>query len=91
MSSLKIDGDYLSRIDQIYFIFIMKRYAPPKPAPLPEDYDEFYATLTPAEKELDELAKQMLASSYFIQWSHMYLKWSKAKANQKSESEEKKE
>jgi hypothetical protein len=62
----------------------MKRYAPPKPAPLPEDYEEFYATLTPAEKELDELAKQMLASSYFIQWSHMYLKWSKAKA-QKSE------
>jgi hypothetical protein len=73
----------------------MKRYAPPKPAPLPEDYDEFYATLTPAEKELDELAKQMLASSYFIQWSHMYLKWSKAKADQKAkalkEAEEKKE
>lgn len=58
-----------------------KRYTPPKPAPLPEDYEEFYATLTEAERELDALAKKMLASSYFIQWSHMYLKWSKAKAD----------
>ena len=45
----------------------MKQYAPPKPAPLPEDYEEFYASLTPAEKELDELAKEWLGSSYFIQ------------------------
>lgn len=56
-----------------------KRYTPPKPAPLPEDYEEFYATLTTAEKELDLLAKEKLGTSYFIQWSHMYLKWSKAK------------
>ena len=56
-----------------------KRYTPPKSAPLPEDYEEFYATLTPAEKELDLLAKEKLGTSYFIQWSHMYLKWSKAK------------
>ena len=57
-----------------------KRYTPPKPAPLPEDYEEFYATLSEAERELDALAKEMLGSSYFIQWSHMYLRWSKAKA-----------
>jgi len=57
-----------------------KRYTPPKPAPLPEDYEEFYASLTDAERELDRLAKQWLGSSYFIQWSHMYLKWSKTKA-----------
>lgn len=57
-----------------------KRYTPPKPAPLPEDYEEFYATLSEAERELDALAKEMLGSSYFIQWSHMYLKWSKSKA-----------
>ena len=56
-----------------------KRYTPPKPAPLPEDYEEFYATLSEAERELDALAKEMLGSSYFIQWSHMYLRWSKAK------------
>lgn len=57
-----------------------KRYTPPKPAPLPEDYDEFYASLSEGERELDALAKEWLASSYTIQWSHMYLKWSKAKA-----------
>lgn len=58
---------------------VKKQYAPPKPAPLPEDYDEFFSTLTNAEKELDLLAKNLLGTSYFIQWSHMYLKWSKAK------------
>jgi len=57
----------------------MKQYAPPKPAPLPEDYEEFYASLTPAEKELDALAKEWLASSYFIQWTHMYTKWKKSR------------
>ena len=66
-----------------------KRYTLPKPAPLPEDYEEFYSTITPAEKELDLLAKEKLGTSYFIQWSHMYLKWSKAKkeaANKNSSS-----
>jgi hypothetical protein len=58
----------------------MQRYTPPKPSPLPADYEEFYATLTPNERELDTLAKQMPGSSYFIQWTHMYTKWSKAKA-----------
>ena len=57
----------------------MLRYTPPKPAPLPADFDEFYASLTPAEKELHELAIEKLGSSYFIQWTHMYTKWSKAK------------
>ena len=56
---------------------IMKQYAPPKAAPLPDDYEEFYASLTPAEKELDGLAKEWLASSYFIQWTRMYTKWKK--------------
>jgi hypothetical protein len=67
-----------------------RRYTPPKPAPLPEDYEEFYATLTEAERELDALAKNMLGSSYFIQWSHMYLKWSKTK-EEKTQSEKTKE
>ena len=57
----------------------MKQYAPPKPAPLPDDYEEFYASLTPAEKELDGLAKEWLGSSYFIQWTHMYTKWKKSR------------
>ena len=67
-----------------------RRYTPPKSAPLPEDYEEFYATLTEAERELDALAKNMLGTSYFIQWSHMYLKWSKTK-EEKTQSEKTKE
>lgn len=59
----------------------MQRYIPPKPAPLPADFDEFYADLTPQEKQLHELAIEKLGSSYFVQWSHMYVKWSTAKAN----------
>jgi hypothetical protein len=64
----------------------MLRYTPPKPAPLPADFDEFYATLTPEEKELHALAIEKLGSSYFIQWTHMYKTWSKAKADQKAKS-----
>jgi hypothetical protein len=69
----------------------MKVYTPPKPAPLPKDYDEFYGSLTVEEKELDKLAKEKLGSSYFIQWTHMYLTWSKKKAERKKAEEEKKE
>ena len=58
----------------------MQKYAPPKPAPLPADFDEFYAELTPQEKQLHELAIEKLGSSYFVQWTHMYTKWQKAKA-----------
>ena len=57
----------------------MERYTPPKPAPLPADSDEFYASLTPAEKELHLLAIQKLGSSYFVQWTHMYRRWKKAR------------
>jgi hypothetical protein len=58
----------------------MQVYTPPKPAPLPEDFDEFYASLTEGERQLHELAIEMLQSSYFVQWCHMYRKWKKAKA-----------
>ena len=57
----------------------MQVYTPPKPAPLPEDFDEFYSSLSSQEKELHELAIEKLGSSYFVQWSHMYRKWKKAK------------
>jgi hypothetical protein len=59
---------------------IMQVYTPPKPAPLPADFEEFFATLTEKEKELHYLATEKLGSSYFIQWTHMYRDWSKAKA-----------
>ena len=54
-------------------------YSPPKPAPLPEDFDEFYASLSPQERELHQLAIDKLQSSYFVQWTHFYKKWKKAK------------
>ena len=57
----------------------MQVYTPPKPAPLPEDFEEFYASLTEQEKQLHQLATDMLQSSYFVQWCHMYRKWKKAK------------
>lgn len=59
----------------------MNVYTPPKPAPLPHDFDEFYGSLTPQEKELHALAIEMLGSSYFVQWCHMYRKWSEKKAS----------
>lgn len=57
----------------------MSYYLPPKPAPLPDDFDEFYDSLSQQEKELHQLAIEKLQSSYFVQWCHMYKKWKKAK------------
>ena len=56
----------------------MNVYVPPKPAPPPPDFEEFYESLSPQEKQLHELAIQKLQSSYFVQWTHMYTKWKKA-------------
>ena len=58
----------------------MNVYTPPKPSPPPPDFDEFYESLTPQEKQLHELAIQKLQSSYFVQWTHMYKKWKKAQS-----------
>ena len=58
----------------------MNTYVPPKPAPPPPDFDEFYESLSPQEKQLHEVAIQKLQSSYFVQWTHMYTKWKKAQA-----------
>lgn len=55
-------------------------YVPPPPHPLPADYDAFVASLTPNEKELLEIAKAKLGSSFFVQWSHGYRSWKKAQA-----------
>ncbi len=64
------------------------RYVPPKAAPLPADFDEFFSSLTESEKELHHLATEWLASSYFVQWVPMYTKWKKAKVEaQKAEAQ----
>lgn len=57
----------------------MNVYIPPKHAAPPPDFDEFYESLSPQEKQLHELAIQKLQSSYFVQWTHMYTKWKKTK------------
>jgi hypothetical protein len=57
----------------------MNVYTPPKSPPLPADFDEFYASLTPQEQQLHQLATEKLQSSYFVQWTHFYKKWKKAK------------
>lgn len=56
------------------------KYIPPPPAPLPADYDEFYAAMTTQERELFEIAREKLGSSFFVQWSHLYKRWKAAKA-----------
>jgi len=56
------------------------RYVPPKPAPLPADFEGFYDSLSQAEKELHHLAIELLGSSYFPQWTPMYTRWAKKKA-----------
>jgi hypothetical protein len=65
----------------------MQQYVPPKPAPLPVDFDEFFSSLAPNEKALHYLAHDKLGSSYFVQWTHMYTKWSKMKAEKEQKSE----
>jgi ActR/RegA family two-component response regulator len=57
----------------------MNVYIPPKPSPLPADFDEFYNSLTQQEKDLHQLAIEKLQSSYFVQWTHMYKDWKKSK------------
>ncbi len=61
------------------YVDIMKIYLPPKSCPLPDDFDEFYASLSPQERELHQLAIEKLQSSYFVQWTHFYKKWKKEK------------
>ena len=52
-----------------------KMYTPPKPSPLPADYEAFYASLTEDERKLFEIAKVKLGSSFFVQWTRLYVEW----------------
>jgi hypothetical protein len=47
----------------------------PKPSPLPADYDAFYSSLNETERRLFEIAKVKLGSSFFVQWTRLYLEW----------------
>ena len=63
------------------------RYVKPKPAPLPADFDEFFASLSDTEKELHHLATEWLDSSYFVQWVPLYKNWKKKAEAQKAEAQ----
>lgn len=54
-------------------------YVPPKPSPLPDDYEEFMLSLTEKEKILFDMAREKLGSSFFVQWTHLYKKWKASK------------
>ena len=45
------------------------------PHALSEKEQQFLASLTPQQKELQELATKMLGSSYFAGKTHGYTKW----------------
>ena len=53
----------------------MQTYVPPKSNPKPDDYAIFLASLSEQEKELHSMAEGLLGSSYFVQWTHGYMKW----------------
>lgn len=42
---------------------------------LPPDYEAFMKSLTEKEVILMEIAKKSLGSSFFIQWTHAYIRW----------------
>ena len=49
-------------------------YTPPKEIPWTAEEAAFVASRSPKERRLLELAKRSLGSSFFLRWSHMYLK-----------------
>ena len=48
------------------------------PHPVPAAAAPYIAAMTPAQKELHELAIKMLGSSYFVERTHGYRKWAAA-------------
>jgi hypothetical protein len=48
--------------------------------PKPSDYEEFLADQDEKHKKLHQIAEEFLGSSYFMDRTHGYQKWKKAKA-----------
>ena len=48
--------------------------------PLPTDSEEFLACQDEKHKKLHEIAREFLGSSYFMERTHGYQNWKKAKA-----------
>ncbi len=57
-----------------------EKYTPPPPHEVPEEAVAYVAQMSPRDRELHELAIQLLGSSYFVEWSHGFKKWRAANA-----------
>jgi hypothetical protein len=55
-------------------------YKPPKPSPVPADYEAFFKSLNEEEKKLLSIAQERLGSSFFVQWCRLYLVWKSQQA-----------
>lgn len=53
-------------------------YVPPPTHEVPEKAAAYVAAMSPKERELHEMAIQILGSSYFVEYSHGYAEWLKA-------------
>jgi hypothetical protein len=58
----------------------VETYTPPPPHALPPDAAEFLASLPEVERQLHALAAEKLGSSYFMDRTHSYKAWKKARA-----------
>ena len=56
-----------------------KRYTPLPAHTKPADFNEFLAAATEQERLLHQIAARFLGSSYFMDRTHGYNKWLKAK------------
>ena len=55
----------------------MQAYTPLAPHVIPEAAVEFLATMSEKERQLHELAIELLGSSYFVETSHGFKAWLK--------------
>ena len=52
-------------------------YTPPPEIPWTAEEAAFVASRSPRERRLIELAQKSLGSSFFLKWSHLYVKQAK--------------
>jgi len=55
----------------------MQAYTPPPPHVIPESAVKFLEAMSEKERQLHELAIELLGSSYFVETSHAYKAWCK--------------
>ena len=63
----------------------VSEYTPPPPHRIPEEAATFLETLTEKERQLHELAIELLGSSYFVETSHAFKNRPKDNPPKKSE------